>query len=80
MDNFIQIFIKAVNFVESNAPNHLQFYKFIRSMNADYGVIICFFEGRWPSQGKMLERVYDLQSEIKFSMESKGKFVPERED
>ena len=46
-------------------------------MDADYGVIIYFSEGRWLNWVKMIKKLYDLQSEIKSFMESKGNSVPE---
>ena len=49
-------------------------------MHADYWVIIHFSEGRSLSWGKMLRRLYDLQSEIQSFMESEGKSVPGHED
>lgn len=49
-------------------------------MDDDYAVIIYFSEGKWLSQNKVLKRLYDLQSEIKSFIETKGKFGVEPED
>lgn len=74
----MQIVIKAMNFIKSKGVNNCQFQEFLKSMDDDYGVVIHFFEERWLSCGKMLKKT--LQSEIKSSMELKGKFVPGCED
>jgi len=47
-------------------------------MDADYGVIVYFPEGRWLSWDKNVKKTF--QCEIKSFMESKGKFVPEPKD
>lgn len=49
-------------------------------MNADYSDIIYFSEIRWLSQGKTLQRFYDLLHEIKSFLISKTKLVPELDD
>ncbi len=43
----------------------------MRSIDADYGDIIYFSEGRWLSWDKMLRGCDDLRNEIKSCMESK---------
>ena len=69
MDN-VQIIIKAVNLIKSRGLHRCQFQEFLRSVDADYGSIIYFSDGR----GKLLKRLY-LRNEIKLFMKSKGKFV-----
>jgi len=46
-------------------------------VDANYEDIVYFSQVRWLRWGKMLERFYDLQNEIKSFMESKGNSVPE---
>jgi len=60
MDNVTQIIIKAVNSIKSKGLNHHHFREFLKSMDADYGAIIYFLEGRWISPGKMLKLLFDL--------------------
>ena len=61
----MQIIIKAVNFMKSKGLICHQFQEFLESVDANYGDIIYFSEGRWLSQGKMLKTFYDLQNETK---------------
>ena len=48
----MQIVIKAVNLFKFEGLNHHQFQEFLTSVDADYGDVIDFSEGRWLSQGK----------------------------
>ena len=57
MDYVMQIIIKTVNFIKSKGLNHHQFQEFLKSMDADYQVIIYFSEGRRLCWGKMLKRL-----------------------
>lgn len=49
-------------------------------MDADYGNIIYFSEGRWLRWGKMLKRFHYLKNETKSFMESKRNSAPELKD
>jgi len=60
MDNVMQIVIKAVNLFKFEGLNHHQFQEFLTSVDADYGDVIDFSEGRWLSWDKMLESCCDL--------------------
>jgi len=61
IDNVMQItIIKAVNFTRSKGLILLWFQDVLESMDADYGDIIYFSEGKWLSWVEMLKRLYDL--------------------
>lgn len=51
MDNVVQIFIKAVNFIKCNGLNHHHFQEFLRNMDVNYGNIINFSEGKVAKSG-----------------------------
>lgn len=76
----MQMIVKAVSFIKSKWLNHHQFQEFLRSRDVVYGDIIYFSKVRLLTVGKTLKEIYDLQTEIKVIVESKGKSVPELED
>lgn len=63
--------IKIVNFIKSRALNSRLFSKLCSEMGSDYIQLLLHTEVRWLSKGKMLNRLFELRSEVHvFLMES----------
>ncbi|XP_063735205.1 general transcription factor II-I repeat domain-containing protein 2-like [Eleginops maclovinus] len=73
MEHVMSIITRAVNFIRARGLNHRQFKSFLAELNSDYGDLPYHTEVRWLSQGKVLERFFELREEICEFMESKGK-------
>lgn len=80
MENVLGVVIKTINFIRAKGLNHRQFQEFLKAMGTEFADVIYYTEVRWLSKGKMLKRFYDLRTEIKIFMETKGKPVAEFED
>ena len=75
MEHVMSIITRAVNFIRARGLNHRQ--SFLAELNSDYGDLPYHTEVRWLSQGKVLERFFELREEICEFMESKGKDTSE---
>ena len=71
MEHVMSIIIRA------RGLNNRQFKSFLAELNSDYGDLPYHTEVRWLSQGKVLERFFELREEICEFMESKGKDTSE---
>ena len=77
MEHVMSIITRAVNFIGARGLNHRQFKSFLAELNSDYGDLPYHTEVRWLSQGKVLERFFELREEICEFMETKGKDTSE---
>lgn len=55
----------TVNFIRARGLNHLQFLSFLEEFRSEYGDLPHHIEVRWLSQGKVLERCFNLHEESK---------------
>ena len=63
--------IKVVIFVKSSALNSRMFSKVCENMEAVHHRLLFHSEFRWFSQGKVLERVFELRKELQVFLTSK---------
>lgn len=69
------IITRAVNFIRS--LNHRQFRAFLGALDTEHGDLPYHTDVRWLSQGKVLQRCFELREEICLFMESKRKDTTE---
>ena len=73
MEHVMSTITRAVNFIRARGLNHRQFKAFLGELDTEYGDLPYHTEVRWLSQGKVLQRCFELGEEICLFMESKGK-------
>ena len=79
MESVLSVVIKTINFIRAKGLIQRQFQEFFKVMGTEFGDVIYYAELRWLSKGKMLKRFFDLRTEIKIFVETKGKPVTEFE-
>ncbi|XP_068580201.1 general transcription factor II-I repeat domain-containing protein 2-like [Cebidichthys violaceus] len=77
MEHVMSIIALAVNLIRAKGLNHRQFKSFLEEVGTEYGDLPHHTEVRWLSQGKVLERFFQLREEICEFMEIKGKGTAE---
>ncbi|KAL4009366.1 hypothetical protein ACER0C_003218 [Sarotherodon galilaeus] len=80
MEHVMTIITRAVNFIRAKGLNHRQFKAFLGELDTEYGDLPYHTDVRWLSQGKVLQRCFELREEICLFMESKGKDTTELRD
>ncbi len=65
--------ISDVNFIRAHSLNHRQFKQLLDDLDANYKDVIYFSQVRWLSQGRTLERVWQLRREISMFFDMKGR-------
>lgn len=80
MEHVMSTITRAVNFIRARGLNHRQFKAFLGELDTEYGDLPYHTEVRWLSQGKVLQRCFELREEICLFMESKGKDTTELRD
>ncbi|XP_035230503.1 general transcription factor II-I repeat domain-containing protein 2B-like [Stegodyphus dumicola] len=71
-EHVMNVVVKVDNFIRSKGLNHRQFQQFLSDLEAEYGGVVYYAEVHWLSQGKMLQRLLSLRSEVQQFMELKG--------
>ncbi|XP_076827101.1 general transcription factor II-I repeat domain-containing protein 2 [Brachyhypopomus gauderio] len=80
MEHVMSTITRAVNTIRAKGLNHRQFKAFLGELDTEYGDLPYHTEVRWLSQGKVLQRCFELREEICLFMESKGKDTTELRD
>ncbi|KAM4566993.1 general transcription factor II-I repeat domain-containing protein 2-like [Odontesthes bonariensis] len=80
MEHVMSTIKRAVNIIRAKGLNHRQFKAFLGEFDTEYGDLPYHTEVRWLSQGKVLQRCFELREEICMFMESKGKDTTELRD
>ena len=80
MEHVVSTITRAVNFIRARGLNHRQFKVFLGELDTEYGDLPYHTEVRWLSQGRVLQRCFELREEICLFMESKGKDTTELRD
>lgn len=73
MEHVMSTVMQTVNFIRAKGLNHWQFQSFIREIDSEFANIPYYTEVRWLSQGKVLNRVVELNKEICQFRDCKGK-------
>ena len=68
---------RVVNLIRAKGLYHRQFKSFLEEIGSEYRDVPYHTEVRWLSQGKVLNRCFELREEICQFMESKGKDATE---
>ena len=69
----MQSVIKAVNFIKSNALNNRLFAKLCQEMDSKHEVLLLHTEVRWLSKGKVLQRFFELNIEVREFLSQQGR-------
>ena len=77
MQEVMRVVIKIVNFARARGLYHRQFQHMLEEMDNQYGDLLYYCEVRWLSRGVMLQRVYQLRTELTNFLREKGMKVPE---
>ena len=80
MEHVMSTISRAVNFIRGRGLNHHQFKAFLGELDTEYGDLPYHTEVRWLSQGKVMQRCFELREETCLFMESKGKDTTELRD
>jgi len=64
--------IKIVNFIRSHSKKHRMFSELCKDIEADATKLIYHAEVRWLSRGKVLQRVFQLQQELRLFLAQQG--------
>ena len=73
MKHVMTIIMRAVNFIRAKGLNYCQFKAFPSQSETEHGDLPGHTEVRWLSQGKVLQKCFELCEEICLFLESKGK-------
>ncbi|XP_076135597.1 general transcription factor II-I repeat domain-containing protein 2, partial [Alosa pseudoharengus] len=73
IEHVLSILTRAVNFIRAKGLNHRQFKALLDELDTEHGDLPYHTNVRWLSQGKVLQRCFELHEEICLFMESKGK-------
>lgn len=68
---------RVVNFITAKGLHHRQFKSLLEECGSEYADVPYHTEVRWLSQGKVLNRCFELHEEICQFLESKGKDTAE---
>jgi len=79
-EDVMGIVIKSINFIRSIGLNHRLFKEFLKSIEAEHGDVLYHTDVRWLSRGFILERFFNLRSEIEIFLIEKGREVLELKD
>ena len=60
----LQKVVEAVNFIRSRALNHRLFKAFCDEMGSEHSILLLHTEVRWLSRGLILNRVFELRTEV----------------
>lgn len=73
MDHGMSTVTQTLNFIWAKGLNHRQFGSFLQEIDAEFADVPDHPEVRWLSRGKVLNRGFELSSEICQFLDSKGK-------
>lgn len=71
--NVLEICIKVVNTIKSSAFNSRLFKILCFELSVQHSVLLFHTEVRWLSKGNMLDRLYELKSEVEIMLLQLGK-------
>ncbi|XP_055726157.1 general transcription factor II-I repeat domain-containing protein 2-like [Salvelinus fontinalis] len=80
MEHVMSIITRTVNFIRAKGLNHRQFKAFLTELETEHGDLPYHTEVRWLSQGKVLQRCFELREEICLFLDSKGKDTTQLRD
>jgi zinc finger BED domain-containing protein 5/7/8/9 len=72
LHDVLKIVIKMVNFIKTRPLKARFFGKLCEEMGADHSSLLFYCESRWLSRGKVLERVFELRSELHMFLSENG--------
>ena len=75
LQEVLESVIKIVNYVKTQAVNTRLFKELCKDMNADHKVLLFYTAVRWLSKGNVINRVFEMNDEIKLFLE-----IQERKD
>ena len=73
MKHVVDPVVKIVNFIRARGLNHRQFITLLEDCDSDHSGVPYHTTVRWLSVGKVLGRIWDLETEILPFLEMKGK-------
>uniref|UniRef100_A0A3B3IFR8 Uncharacterized protein n=1 Tax=Oryzias latipes TaxID=8090 RepID=A0A3B3IFR8_ORYLA len=80
MEHVMSTITRAVNLIRARGLNHRQFKAFLGELDTEYGELPYHTEVRWLSQGKVLQRCFELREGICLFIVNKGKDTTELRD
>ena len=80
MEHVMSTITRAVNFIRAKGLNHRQFKAFLSELETEHGDLLYHTEVRWLSQGKVLQRCFELHEKICLFLDSKGKDTTQLRD
>nr|XP_061800942.1 general transcription factor II-I repeat domain-containing protein 2-like [Nerophis lumbriciformis] len=80
MEHVMSTITRAVNIIRAKGLNHRQFKAFLSELETEHGDLPYHNEVRWLSQGKVLQRCFELREEICLFLDSKGKDTTQLRD
>ena len=73
LKTIMQSVVKAANFIKSNVLNSCLFAKLCQEMNSKHKVLLLHTKVRWLSKGKVLQRFFELNTEVTEFLFQQGK-------
>ena len=64
--------LEAVNFIHARALNHRLFKAFSDEMGSEHSIILLHTEVRWLSRGLILNRVFELRTEVEIFLRDRN--------
>ena len=68
----LQKVVEAVNFIRSRALNHCLFQAFCDEMGSEHSILLLHTEVRWLSSGLILNRVFELRTEVEMFLRDRN--------
>ncbi|XP_076339961.1 zinc finger BED domain-containing protein 5-like [Tachypleus tridentatus] len=70
LQEVLESVIKIINYVKTQALNTRLFKELCKDMNADHEVLLFYKAVRWLSKGNVINRVFEMNNEIKLFLET----------